>query len=546
MVGESEVSTGGMYGWVKEGVLEIPSLFVDMESVRQLGSPLLWVRDGQDIKIEFLSYSSVDRVCHEGKGADCFFMYTCLFAEIGIRFPFTEFECAVLRQLNYAPSQIHPNSWGFIRAFEVLMEYLQEEPSLGLFFFLFQAKGVDRGVWVTLSSHQGRTVFSLFKATYKDFKKFYVKVRSPEDAIPFFLNENLLEKFPLYWKRNPVQCLGVEELSERDACMCEFLFENLKGGKILTTSVLLKWDSNRGAVVKYLDTKVPDCSTAGLKSFFKQRAEREVSTSHVVKVEHGSEVNKPVEKRKPISLKRMRTEEVSGKRVIDLTEGRCCGRDVVLEKVVKFSRSQQGLHGFDESDSLSSLWSERYPFSIVADEHFQSKADVDLLKKTGKVAAARYVPVQAARLMCISWGLELQALEEESSQKSKKADVLELEKKLRFATEQVGLKEKENRLLKEENDELRVKIAKLSKDKKDLESRVVEVCGERKEAEVSKKAHGFEMFAAAWDMAKAQIELLVPGADLEKMDPVKVVYKGELVDDDQVPAEGSDDHNPAE
>ncbi|MED6115626.1 hypothetical protein PIB30_092495 [Stylosanthes scabra] len=148
--------------------------------------------------------------------------------------------------------------------------------------------------------------------------------------------------------------------------------------------------------------------------------------------------------------------------------------------------------------------------------------------------------------MCISRRLELHALEEESSQKSKRADVLELEKKLRFATKQVGLKEKENGLLNEENDGLKVTIAKLSKDKKDLEARVVEVCGERKEAEVSKRAHGFEMFAAAWDRAKAQIKLLVPDADLEKMDPVKVVYKGELVDDDQVPTEGSDDHNPAE
>ncbi|MED6137330.1 hypothetical protein PIB30_064021 [Stylosanthes scabra] len=503
MVGESEVSTGGLYGWVKGGVLEIPSLFLDAESVEQQGPPLLWVRKGQKIKMEFVPCSPHDRVCYEGEGADWFFMYTCVFAEIGIRFPFTEFECAVLRQLNCAPSQIHPNSWAFIRAFEVLMEYLQEEPSLGLFFFLFQAKGVDRGIWVTLSSHQRRTVFSLFKATYRDFKKFYVKVTSPED------------------------CLGVEELSERDAGVCEFLFENLKGGRILTTSELLKWDINRGVMVKYLETKVPDCSTTGLKSFFKQRAEREVSTSHVVKVEQGSEVNKPAERKRPVSLKRMRSEDVSGKRVIDLTEGRCCGKDIELETVVEFSRSQQELHGFDESDSLSSLWSEQYPFSVVADEHFQSKADVEMLKRTGKVAAARYVQVQAARLMCISRGLELQ-------------------KKLRFATEQVRLKEKENGLLKEENDGLKVTIAKLSKDKKDLEGRVVEVCGERKEAEMSKKAHGYEMFAVAWDRAKAQIELLVPGADLEKMDPVKVVYKGELVDDDQVPAEGSDDHNPAE
>ncbi|MED6202498.1 hypothetical protein PIB30_106225 [Stylosanthes scabra] len=391
MAGVSESEEG--YEWVSEAVRGIASLFVDVESVRQLGSPLLWVRNGQDIKFEFLPCSSAERVCHEGKGADWFYMYTCVFAEIGIRFPFTGFECAVLRQLNCAPSQIHPNSWGFIRAFEVLMEYLREEPSLGLFFFLFQAKGVDRGLWVTLSSHQGRTVFSLFKATYRDFKKFYVKVRSPEDAIPFFLDENLSQKFPLYWKRKPVQCLGVEELSERDAGVCEFIFGNLKGGKILTTSELLKWDSDRGTVVKYLETKAPDCSTAGLKFFFKQRAEKEVSTSHVVKVEHGSEVNKPLKGKRQVSLKRMRSEEASGKKLIDLTEKKCCGKEVSLEDTVKFASSQRELHGFEGAADCGSVWGEHFPFTAVADEHFRSKGDLDLLDRAGKVAIARYMQV---------------------------------------------------------------------------------------------------------------------------------------------------------
>ncbi|MED6174322.1 hypothetical protein PIB30_068004 [Stylosanthes scabra] len=485
----------GSYEWVNEAVLGLPSLFTDTESVEQLGSPLL--------------------VCHEGRGADWFFMYTYVFAEIGVPFPFREFECAVLRQLNCALSQIHPNSWGFIRAFEVLMDYLQEEPSLGLFFYMFQAKGVERGIWVTLSSHQRHTVFSLFKATYRDFKNFYIKVRSSEDVIPFFLDENLSQKFPFYWCRKPVQCLGVEELCERDACISEFLFENLRGGNILTTSVLLKWESDRSMVIKYLETKVPDCNTASLKSFFKQRAEKELSSSHVVKVEKGSEVNKPSEKRKPISLKRMRTEETSGKKVIDLTEGRRYGKGMASEDVAEFVKSQQGLHGFDNVEGANSLWSENYPFPMV----------------------------QVARMMCISRRWELQGLEEENS---KKTDALELERKLLLATEQVALKEKENGMLKEENAELKGKVAKLVKDKKDLETRVVEVCGERKEAEVSKKAHGFEMFAAAWDTAKAQAELFAPGVSFDKMDHGKVVYNGELVDDDQVPAEGSDDHNPVE
>ncbi|MED6184075.1 hypothetical protein PIB30_043925 [Stylosanthes scabra] len=432
----------------------------------------------KDIKVEFLPCSSLDRVCHKGRNSNWFFMYTCVLSEVGVRFPFTEFECAVLRQLNCAPTQSHPNSWGFIRAFEILMEYLQEELSVGLFFYLFQAKGVDRGIWVALSSHQGRTVFSLFKATYRDFKSFYAKVTSSKDVLPFFLDENHSEKFPLYWS------------------------ESL-GGKVLTTSELLKWDSNRGAVVKYLETKVPDCSTAGLKSFFKQKAKRELSTSNVVKVKHGSEVNKPSDRKKGISIKRMRSEDTSGKKIVDLTERKCCGRDISLEEVARFAKSQEGLHGFCGAEDLSSLWCEHYPFAIVAEEHFQSKGDLDLLKKAGKVVVARYLQVQAAQLMCISQKWENEAVEEE-----------------------VDLKEKEIGLLKDENGELKSKLVKLSKDKQDLEGRIVELYGEKKELEESKKNHGFDMFAIAWEKAKAQAELFAPGVKFEKMDPLKVVYKG--------------------
>ncbi|MED6164614.1 hypothetical protein PIB30_091863 [Stylosanthes scabra] len=118
------------------------------------------------------------------------------------------------------------------------------------------------------------------------------------------------------------------------------------------------------------------------------------------------------------------------------------------------------MHGFNGAKYLNSVWCEHYPFAIVADEYFQSKANLDLLDKTGKVATARYLHVKTARLMCINRGLEVQVLEEETSQKRKK----------------------ENELLKDENGELKNKVATLGKDKKDLESRVFELCVEKKEA----------------------------------------------------------------
>ncbi|MED6187627.1 hypothetical protein PIB30_078179 [Stylosanthes scabra] len=53
----------------------------------------------------------------------------------------------------------------------------------------------------------------------------------------------------------------------------------MRSDKLLATSELLQ-------------TRAPDVNTEGLKAFFRQRGDKEVSTSNVVKDEPGSEVNK--------------------------------------------------------------------------------------------------------------------------------------------------------------------------------------------------------------------------------------------------------------
>ncbi|MED6163156.1 hypothetical protein PIB30_077153 [Stylosanthes scabra] len=104
--------------------------------------------------------------------------------------------------------------------------------------------------------------------------------------------------------------------------------------------------------------------------------------------------------------------------------------------------------------------------------------------------------------MC-RWRLRGCCVLDEGSKEDKRVELIELEKNLKLAREQVILKERESVLLKEENGKLKAKVTQLCKEKPELENRVVELCGENKEAEVSKKAHGFEMFAVAWDRAKA-------------------------------------------
>ncbi|RDX81015.1 hypothetical protein CR513_38358, partial [Mucuna pruriens] len=54
-----------------------------------------------------------------------FYLYDTLSFKLGIRLPFTKSERAILHALNIAPTQLHPNYWAFIRAFELLSEDMQ-------------------------------------------------------------------------------------------------------------------------------------------------------------------------------------------------------------------------------------------------------------------------------------------------------------------------------------------------------------------------------------------------------------------------------------
>ncbi|MED6149525.1 hypothetical protein PIB30_063369 [Stylosanthes scabra] len=171
------------YEWVSEDVRDRKSLFDDEEAIGIL-RPDAWVKAGKNVSLESL---------------------------IGF--------CSVLMQLNSAPSQVHPNSWAFIRAFEILMETLEQPPTLGLFFSLFQAKGVNKGVLVNLSGFPGRAVFGLYK-----------------DSV--------------------------------DEVMFEFLLSYIEDVEVLAVAELLKWDTDKEAVKEYL---AQNLNSTSLKAFFKDR-----------------------------------------------------------------------------------------------------------------------------------------------------------------------------------------------------------------------------------------------------------------------------------
>jgi hypothetical protein len=70
-----------------------------------------------------------------------FYMYTSLIHQFNLVFPFTEFEGSMLRVLNVALIQLHPNSWAFIKAFELVCLGLEiDSPSIVVFFFSTKSK----------------------------------------------------------------------------------------------------------------------------------------------------------------------------------------------------------------------------------------------------------------------------------------------------------------------------------------------------------------------------------------------------------------------
>ncbi|GAU50949.1 hypothetical protein TSUD_140320 [Trifolium subterraneum] len=76
------------------------------------------------------------RICSKFQWGS-FPMYQIAFEQMGYRLPFSDFEVAVFRYLHLTPSQLHPNSLAFIRAFEMTAAYLGFMPTIPLFFHAF-------------------------------------------------------------------------------------------------------------------------------------------------------------------------------------------------------------------------------------------------------------------------------------------------------------------------------------------------------------------------------------------------------------------------
>lgn len=239
------------YDWVQADVLLYESEFTSRDSVERFNA--LLSRSGKE------KYA-VAAPCHRGEivcyrpppnNNDRFtFVYETMLTKIRVCFPLSNFECDVLQYLNIAPTQLHPNGWGFLRAFSILMKGLDSVPSIGWFFYYFQAKANTKVGWTSLNKQPRRGILLALTQSYKDFKPKFFRVRAGSRCPHLLVDQEGKEKFPLYWTKGPLAKLKYDsrwltEDEKKDIA-------KLEGAKTMKCSNLLGLEDDEEALFVYL------------------------------------------------------------------------------------------------------------------------------------------------------------------------------------------------------------------------------------------------------------------------------------------------------
>jgi len=125
------------FSWVDRAILGLPSMFEKGEEAHLTDVVVITKSEKDHKKYHIVVPEADERPCLVAMRRPKFlFMHNYLFTTIGLRFPPTKFEMAVINHFQLAPSQLHPNAWGFIRSYEIVCCRYGVEPSLKVFFYL--------------------------------------------------------------------------------------------------------------------------------------------------------------------------------------------------------------------------------------------------------------------------------------------------------------------------------------------------------------------------------------------------------------------------
>jgi len=108
------------FSWVDSNVIDKSSNYSNVECVAEffVKNPTL-KSGGRSNYFDVVPCGPTERVCmgRPGNGPPFFYMYTCFFSDLHVSLPFDTFMMGVLRSLNVAPTQVHPNTWRPFRPF---------------------------------------------------------------------------------------------------------------------------------------------------------------------------------------------------------------------------------------------------------------------------------------------------------------------------------------------------------------------------------------------------------------------------------------------
>jgi hypothetical protein len=109
----------------------------------------------------------------------------------------------VLNYLQVSPTQLHPNGWGFIQAFETFCWAQEWYYSSSLFRVLFQPyrKDKKKKEWISLRQSDNPSLFTCYEESFKDWKYSYVKI-APRDTAFFWRDGKGRDLFSLYWSES--------------------------------------------------------------------------------------------------------------------------------------------------------------------------------------------------------------------------------------------------------------------------------------------------------------------------------------------------------
>lgn len=137
-----------------------------------------------------------------------FYFYLPFVNYMWVAFPFSPFYMEVLRVLNIEPSQLFPNDWGNMRAFEMVYEELYVTPVVGVFFSFYTTRSTNSRC-VSLSFKSGKALFVSYSNYYKHWNDKFTCIRGQDDSL-MVLGDDGAPLFPLYRTNNLVTIMGYD------------------------------------------------------------------------------------------------------------------------------------------------------------------------------------------------------------------------------------------------------------------------------------------------------------------------------------------------